>query len=50
MKILATIITTTIFMLLAVKCASISIDRLTIRDCARGIEGACEEVERLDLK
>jgi len=37
-------------MLLAVKCAMISIDRLTVRDCARGIKGACEEMRRLDLK
>lgn len=30
--------------------ASVSVDRMTERDCARGIKGACEEVERLQLK
>lgn len=44
-----TIITLTIMAIL-IKIASVSVDRLTVRDCARGIQGACEEVERLNLK
>ena len=39
-----------ILLAIAVKVAIVSVDRLTVRDCARGIKGACEEVERLNLK
>lgn len=37
--------TLTVIMLVAMD----SIDKITVRDCERGIKGACEEVERLQL-
>lgn len=50
MQTLIKITLSTLALLLLLKIAQVSIDRITVRDCARNITAACEEVTRLNLK
>lgn len=50
MQLFVAIIASLVIIFGLITVAQVSVDRITVRDCARGIKGACEEVERLNLK